>query len=230
MQGLLNGIWILAALSTAATYLVWRKRWTEGKFSRAYFRKYSWILRVWIFPLITIYVLMANGLKAFCIAIFVTILASLFLRFALGRDHDEISLERRIALVVTVVVTALSLRTHEPDWVQSRITVLGSLLLASSAAAIAFNKPNLSLFRLSRIEKSGYASKWRWLSFALALFGIVMISLNEYFRHYRSLEEWALFDAFGGVVLIFLILLFVLPTIGIFSSEETIKSDTEVND
>lgn len=219
-------IWLCVAISPIITYFIWRKGWTEPKFSRAYIRKYFWILRVWLFPLISIYVLLAEGLRAFCLFLLMIVAVNLILRIIFGSDNHY-NPKAYIAYCLLIILASLSLISGNPFWVQIQLTVTGGLFAGLSLIAFALNDFIFNPIDSVHLKVNIADKNYRWLSLGLAGFAIILALLNEYFRRSASLEIWALFNAFGVVALLIITFITILPVVSILMPNDD-KNNSEI--
>lgn len=201
MYLILNTAIFIALISPLITHLFWRKKWKESRKGRAYIRKYLWGLRKFLFPALSIYILLATDLKTFCVALFGFWLVSFALKLVFGADNKFDW--RNVIGYFWFIPLAMTWSYNEPFWIQIWPNIYLSFVLGLSVMAMLFRKPHWLLPNMEVVNTFPNFRGARVMLYGMFISSsVLLIGLNEFFRRQASFETWAVFNAFSIVFLV----------------------------
>jgi len=199
------------------THMIWKKDFTDDKLSKAYFGKFLWGFRTFLFPTISLVLLLQYDLRIYCIALLFWSCVNLLLR-KIFQEEDRRSAFRKLGLF-WYMFCALSLIQNNPYWIQiwpsiiylaAFITAIFAGILGKSAQLTKMlgNVENLSVKQINVLNR------------ILPFYAILTFGLNECFRTQFSFEAWAFYRAFETPVFVLLVGLGTVIFVPIFVREK----------
>lgn len=167
-------------------------------------------------PLVTMFVVNAiYGINAGTWALILTTLLAIGVMFYMFRRPPVFPL---IASTVTVVFGALTLVTHDPMWVQIKVTIFNALFAAFLLGGLAIKR---NFFKYIFAKTFHYTDEgWNKFTWSFALFFLFTAAANEYVR--LTFREDHMYTVFGhrmdGVnVWILFKIAIILPLTGVYA-------------
>lgn len=212
MEKLLNLAILIGLVGPIGTHYLLRKNFEGRYFSREYIRNFTWGLRRLIFPAISIYILLATNLRAFCVALFCFSLVSIGFKLILGSKQSP----RKIHFFAyfSYVFLFLTWANNEPYWIQIWPTILCFVGLIFILISIVLDKP---LWLMPDWSTPIQRSNKLMMQIIFPFSAFILGAGNEFFRRNSSFEVWAIFNAYSMCLLIVFIGLctvIIVPAIG----------------
>lgn len=159
-------------------------------------------------PLIAFFIASKNyGILAGAGALLIATIAiyAIFLVMQKGRLEKQ----QWVVLLLTVVFCGLSLLLHDDIFLKWKSTVINGVFALALIISILIKKPllKLAMKTVFRLSPSG----WNKLTFAWAIYFILMAILQYYFAFHTSEQTWINFKTYGWlpIMLVFMIGQFV---------------------
>jgi len=202
-------------LSFPISYVVRGRKWDGKKISRAYFGKFFWGFRTFLFPSISLFILYKHGLRPFCISLlifaFTSILVNQFLQIKVSN-----SLGNKIGFVWYLFL-GLTYFLNDPYWIQIYPSLFfGSVLVATILVAFLKKSTQFSEMIFQTKQESDNLRLLSTLNWLLPVSSLALFFLNEFFRRETSFDVWAFYNAFWRPIFVIVISTLTIIFVPIF--------------
>jgi len=201
------------------THRVRVKNFEGSKLSRAYIGNFLWGFRTFLFPTISLFILLKYDLRAFCLSLLFFAVVNTLLRMAFPGDKRSGVVQRLGYLWYAFV--ALTLYLNDPLWIQIWPSLLWLILFLAAVAAGASGRTTQLTHKI--YDSEAFSEKQiKIFNWSTPILSLLLICLNEVFRTQFSFETWAFYHAFNKPLFVLICGIGTVIFVPIFVREDVV--------